>query len=92
MIPLAAYSGRDSIGGFGMIAGGEFLLELERALLEIGLAPSEEQLRQMDRLRQLVLYWNSRLNLTRIVSDQEVACWKPSRRRREWSRLSRHTT
>lgn len=73
MIPLAAYSGRDSIGGFGMIAGGEFLLELERALLEIGLAPSEEQLRQMDRLRQLVLYWNSRLNLTRIVSDQEVA-------------------
>lgn len=50
-----------------------FLTELERALAEAGLRLTEDQLGRMDSFQQLVLYWNERLNLTRITSDREMA-------------------
>lgn len=56
-----------------MTVDGGFLSELHRALLDVGLTPNEQQLKQMDQLRQLVLYWNQRLNLTRITDSAEMA-------------------
>ena len=50
---------------------------------DLGLGPSwllqqlrrdshcEDQLERMARFRQLVLYWNQRMNLTRIVEDRD---------------------
>jgi 16S rRNA (guanine527-N7)-methyltransferase len=50
-----------------------FRTELASAAAEAGLALREDQLERMARFRQLVLYWNQRMNLTRIVEDREMA-------------------
>lgn len=50
-----------------------FRAELASAAAEAGLMLRQDQLERMSRFQQLVLDWNQRINLTRIVDDREMA-------------------
>lgn len=50
-----------------------FRAELASAAAEAGLMLRQDQLERMSRFQQLVLDWNQRINLTRIVDGREMA-------------------
>lgn len=46
----------------------EFLIELEK----INIIPTEKQLEQLEKYYELLVYWNEKVNLTRIIEKEDV--------------------
>ena len=46
----------------------QFIEELEK----IGIYPSEIQLKQLDLFYKLLIEWNTKMNLTRIIEEKDV--------------------
>lgn len=46
----------------------EFIIELKK----LNIIPTEEQLEQLEKYYKLLVYWNERINLTRIIEKEDV--------------------
>lgn len=46
----------------------EFLIELEK----LNIIPTEKQLEQLEKYYELLVYWNEKVNLTRIIEKEDV--------------------
>ncbi|MBP3799664.1 MAG: 16S rRNA (guanine(527)-N(7))-methyltransferase RsmG [Bacilli bacterium] len=46
----------------------EFLIELKK----LNIIPTEKQLEQLEKYYELLIYWNERINLTRIINKEDV--------------------
>lgn len=46
----------------------EFLIELEK----LNIIPTKKQLEQLERYYELLIYWNEKVNLTRIINKEDV--------------------
>ena len=46
----------------------EFIEELKK----LGISPTQQQLKKLDYIYQLLIEWNQKINLTRITAKEEV--------------------